>query len=149
IITGASEMWDNITNKAAESWDNVKKDAGEKWNSVTMMFKNAWQKSIDTVVGWFNSLIPSWIRDLFSDGAKAEVKLSGEALTIPVSSHVSPQRLGYGGRPIFAPNQNMTQTNNFNIQSSANPSGVANAVSDKLSRGSSTSFGMGAIEYAG
>ncbi|HHF6403440.1 TPA: tape measure protein [Haemophilus influenzae] len=149
IITGASEMWDNITNKAAESWDNVKKDAGEKWNSVTMMFKNAWQKSIDTVVGWFNSLIPSWIRDLFSDGAKAEVKLSGEALTIPVSSHVSPQRLGYGGRPIFAPNQNMTQTNNFNIQSSANPSGVANAVSDKLSRGSSTSFGMGAIEYTG
>ncbi|HHF6545130.1 TPA: tape measure protein [Haemophilus influenzae] len=149
IITGASEMWDNITNKAAESWDNVKKDAGEKWNSVTTMFKNAWQKSIDTVVGWFNSLIPSWIRDLFSDGAKAEVKLSGEALTIPVSSHVSPQRLGYGGRPIFAPNQNMTQTNNFNIQSSANPSGVANAVSDKLSRGSSTSFGMGAIEYAG
>lgn len=149
IITGASEMWDNITNKAAESWDNVKKDAAEKWNSVTMMFKNAWQKSIDTVVGWFNSLIPSWIRDLFSDGAKAEVKLSGEALTIPVSSHVSPQRLGYGGRPIFAPNQNMTQTNNFNIQSSANPSGVANAVSDKLSRGSSTSFGMGAIEYAG
>lgn len=149
IITGASEMWDNITNKAAESWDNVKKDAGEKWNSVTMMFKNAWQKSIDTVVGWFNSLIPSWIRDLFSDGAKAEVKLSGEALTIPVSSHVSPQRLGYGGRPIFAPNQNMTQTNNFNIQGSANPSGVANAVSDKLSRGSSTSFGMGAIEYAG
>ena len=94
-------MWDNITNKAAESWDNVKKDAGEKWNSVTMMFKNAWQKSIDTVVGWFNSLIPSWIRDLFSDGAKAEVKLSGEALTIPVSSHVSPQRLGYGGRPIL------------------------------------------------
>ncbi|HHF7185297.1 TPA: tape measure protein [Haemophilus influenzae] len=149
IITGASEMWDNITNKAAESWDNVKKDAGEKWNSVTMMFKNAWQKSIDTVVGWFNSLIPSWIRDLFSDGAKAEVKLSGEALTTPVSGHVSPQRLGYGGRPIFAPNQNMTQTNNFNIQSSANPSGVANAVSDKLSRGSSTSFGMGAIEYAG
>lgn len=149
IITGASEMWDNITNKAAESWDNVKKDAVEKWNSVTMMFKNAWQKSIDTVVGWFNSLIPSWIRDLFSDGAKAEVKLSGEALTIPVSDHVSPQRLGYGGRPIFAPNQNMTQTNNFNIQSSANPSGVANAVSDKLSRGSSTSFGMGAIEYAG
>lgn len=149
IITGASEMWDNITNKAAESWDNVKKDAGEKWNSVTTMFKNAWQKSIDTVVGWFNSLIPSWIRDLFSDGAKAEVKLSGEALTTPVSSHVSPQRLGYGGRPIFAPNQNMTQTNNFNIQSSANPSGVANAVSDKLSRGSSTSFGMGAIEYAG
>lgn len=149
IITGASEMWDNITNKAAESWDNVKKDAGEKWNSVTTMFKNAWQKSIDTVVGWFNSLIPSWIRDLFSDGAKAEVKLSGEALTTPVSGHVSPQRLGYGGRPIFAPNQNMTQTNNFNIQSSANPSGVANAVSDKLSRGSSTSFGMGAIEYAG
>lgn len=149
IITGASEMWDNITNKAAESWDNVKKDAGEKWNSVTMMFKNAWQKSIDTVVGWFNSLIPSWIRDLFSDGAKAEVKLSGEALTTPVSGHVSPQRLGYGGRPIFAPNQNMTQTNNFNIQGSANPSGVANAVSDKLSRGSSTSFGMGAIEYAG
>ncbi|HHF3719607.1 TPA: tape measure protein [Haemophilus influenzae] len=149
IITGASEMWDNIKNKAAESWDNVKKDAGEKWNSVTMMFKNAWQKSIDTVVGWFNSLIPSWIRDLFSDGAKAEVKLSGEALTTPVSDHVSPQRLGYGGRPIFAPNQNMTQTNNFNIQSSANPSGVANAVSDKLSRGSSTSFGMGAIEYAG
>ncbi|WP_112074829.1 tape measure protein [Haemophilus influenzae] len=149
IITGASEMWDNITNKAAESWDNVKKDAGEKWNSVTMMFKNAWQKSIDTVVGWFNSLIPSWIRDLFSDGAKAEVKLSGEALTTPVSGHVSPQRLGYGGRPIFAPNQNMMQTNNFNIQSSANPSGVANAVSDKLSRGSSTSFGMGAIEYAG
>ncbi|HHF4588119.1 TPA: tape measure protein [Haemophilus influenzae] len=149
IITGASEMWDNITNKAAESWDNVKKDAAEKWNSVTTMFKNAWQKSIDTVVGWFNSLIPSWIRDLFSDGAKAEVKLSGEALTTPVSSHVSPQRLGYGGRPIFAPNQNMTQTNNFNIQSSANPSGVANAVSDKLSRGSSTSFGMGAIEYAG
>lgn len=149
IITGASEMWDNITNKAAESWDNVKKDAGEKWNSVTMMFKNAWQKSIDTVVGWFNSLIPSWIRDLFSDGAKAEVKLSGEALTTPVSDHVSPQRLGYGGRPIFAPNQNMMQTNNFNIQSSANPSGVANAVSDKLSRGSSTSFGMGAIEYAG
>lgn len=149
IITGASEMWDNITNKAAESWDNVKKDAGEKWNSVTTMFKNAWQESIDTVVGWFNSLIPSWIRDLFSDGAKAEVKLSGEALTTPVSGHVSPQRLGYGGRPIFAPNQNMTQTNNFNIQSSANPSGVANAVSDKLSRGSSTSFGMGAIEYAG
>lgn len=149
IITGASEMWDNITNKATESWDNVKKDAGEKWNSVTMMFKNAWQKSIDTVVGWFNSLIPSWIRDLFSDGAKAEVKLSGEALTTPVSDHVSPQRLGYGGRPIFAPNQNMMQTNNFNIQSSANPSGVANAVSDKLSRGSSTSFGMGAIEYAG
>lgn len=149
IITGASEMWDNITNKAAESWDNVKKDAGEKWNSVTTMFKNAWQKSIDTVVGWFNSLIPSWIRDLFSDGAKAEVKLSGEALTTPVSGHVSPQRLGYGGRPIFAPNQNMTQTNNFNIQGSANPSGVANAVSDKLSRGSSTSFGMGAIEYAG
>lgn len=149
IITGASEMWDNITNKAAESWDNVKKDAGEKWNSVTTMFKNAWQKSIDTVVGWFNSLIPSWIRDLFSDGAKAEVKLSGEALTTPVSGHVSPQRLGYGGRPIFAPNQNMTQTNNFNIQSSANPSGVANAVSDKLSSGSSTSFGMGAIEYAG
>lgn len=149
IITGASEMWDNITNKAAESWDNVKKDTGEKWNSVTTMFKNAWQKSIDTVVGWFNSLIPSWIRDLFSDGAKAEVKLSGEALTTPVSGHVSPQRLGYGGRPIFAPNQNMTQTNNFNIQSSANPSGVANAVSDKLSRGSSTSFGMGAIEYAG
>ncbi len=149
IITGASEMWDNITNKAAESWDNVKKDAGEKWNSVTMMFKNAWQKSIDTVVGWFNSLIPSWIRDLFSDGAKAEVKLSGEALTTPVSGHVSPQRLGYGGRPIFAPNQNMTQTNNFNIQGSANPSSVANAVSDKLSRGSSTSFGMGAIEYAG
>ncbi len=149
IITGASEMWDNITNKAAESWDNVKKDAGEKWNSVTTIFKNAWQKSIDTVVGWFNSLIPSWIRDLFSDGAKADVKLSGEALTIPVSDHVSPQRLGYGGRPIFAPNQNMTQTNNFNIQSSANPSGVANAVSDKLSRGSSTSFGMGAIEYAG
>lgn len=149
IITGASEMWDNITNKAAESWDNVKKDAGEKWNSVTTMFKNTWQKSIDTVVGWFNSLIPSWIRDLFSDGAKAEVKLSGEALTTPVSGHVSPQRLGYGGRPIFAPNQNMTQTNNFNIQSSANPSGVANAVSDKLSRGSSTSFGMGAIEYAG
>lgn len=149
IITGASEMWDNITNKAAESWDNVKKDAGEKWNSVTMMFKNAWQKSIDTVVGWFNSLIPSWIRDLFSDGAKAEVKLSGEALTTPVSDHVLPQRLGYGGRPIFAPNQNMTQTNNFNIQGSANPSGVANAVSDKLSRGSSTSFGMGAIEYAG
>ncbi|HHF5482470.1 TPA: tape measure protein [Haemophilus influenzae] len=149
IITGASEMWDNITNKAAESWDNVKKDAGEKWNSVTMMFKNAWQKSIDTVVGWFNSLIPSWIRDLFSDGAKAEVKLSGEVLTTPVSGHVSPQRLGYGGRPIFAPNQNMTQTNNFNIQGSANPSGVANAVSDKLSRGSSTSFGMGAIEYAG
>ena len=149
IITGASEMWDNITNKAAESWDNVKKDAGEKWNSVTTIFKNAWQKSIDTVVGWFNSLIPSWIRDLFSDGAKAEVKLSGEALTTPVSGHVSPQRLGYGGRPIFAPNQNMTQTNNFNIQSSANPSGVANAVSDKLSRGSSTSFGMGAIEYAG
>lgn len=149
IITGTSEMWDNITNKAAESWDNVKKDAGEKWNSVTTMFKNAWQKSIDTVVGWFNSLIPSWIRDLFSDGAKAEVKLSGEALTTPVSGHVSPQRLGYGGRPIFAPNQNMTQTNNFNIQSSANPSGVANAVSDKLSRGSSTSFGMGAIEYAG
>lgn len=136
IITGASEMWDNITNKAAESWDNVKKDAGEKWNSVTTMFKNAWQKSIDTVVGWFNSLIPSWIRDLFSDGAKAEVKLSGEALTTPVSGHVSPQRLGYGGRPIFAPNQNMTQTNNFNIQGSANPSGVANAVSDKLSRGS-------------
>lgn len=149
IITGASEMWDNITNKAAESWDNVKKDAGEKWNSVTTIFKNAWQKSIDTVVGWFNSLIPSWIRDLFSDGAKAEVKLSGEALTTPVSGHVSPQRLGYGGRPIFAPNQNMTQTNNFNIQGSANPSGVANAVSDKLSRGSSTSFGMGAIEYAG
>ncbi|HHF1600676.1 TPA: tape measure protein [Haemophilus influenzae] len=149
IITGASEMWDNITNKAAESWDNVKKDAGEKWNSVTTMFKNAWQKSIDTVVGWFNSLIPSWIRDLFSDGAKAEVKLSGEALTTPVSGHVSPKRLGYGGRPIFAPNQNMTQTNNFNIQGSANPSGVANAVSDKLSRGSSTSFGMGAIEYAG
>ncbi|PRM10204.1 hypothetical protein BV006_00383 [Haemophilus influenzae] len=149
IITGASEMWDNITNKAAESWDNVKKDAAEKWNSVTTMFKNAWQKSIDTVVGWFNSLIPSWIRDLFSDGAKAEVKLSGEALTTPVSGHVSPQRLGYGGRPIFAPNQNMTQTNNFNIQGSANPSGVANAVSDKLSRGSSTSFGMGAIEYAG
>ncbi|MCK8924408.1 tape measure protein [Haemophilus influenzae] len=149
IITGASEMWDNITNKATESWDNVKKDAVEKWNSVTTMFKNAWQKSIDTVVGWFNSLIPSWIRDLFSDGAKAEVKLSGEALTTPVSGHVSPQRLGYGGRPIFAPNQNMTQTNNFNIQSSANPSGVANAVSDKLSRGSSTSFGMGAIEYAG
>ncbi|EGT79330.1 tape measure protein [Haemophilus haemolyticus] len=149
IITGASEMWDNITNKAAESWDNVKKDAGEKWNSVTTMFKNAWQKSIDTVVGWFNSLIPSWIRDLFSDGAKSEVKLSGEALTTPVSGHVSPQRLGYGGRPIFAPNQNMTQTNNFNIQSSANPSGVANAVSDKLSRGSSTSFGMGTIEYAG
>ncbi|VEI56283.1 tape measure protein [Haemophilus influenzae] len=149
IITGASEMWDNITNKAAESWDNVKKDAAEKWNSVTTMFKNAWQKSIDTVVGWFNSLIPSWIRDLFSDGAKAEVKLSGEALTTPVSGHVSPQRLGYGGRPIFAPNQNMTQTNNFNIQGSANPSSVANAVSDKLSRGSSTSFGMGAIEYAG
>lgn len=149
IITGASEMWDNITNKAAESWDNVKKDAAEKWNSVTTIFKNAWQKSIDTVVGWFNSLIPSWIRDLFSDGAKAEVKLSGEALTTPVSGHVSPQRLGYGGRPIFAPNQNMTQTNNFNIQGSANPSGVANAVSDKLSRGSSTSFGMGAIEYAG
>lgn len=149
IITGASEMWDNITNKAAESWDNVKKDAGEKWNSVTTMFKNAWQKSIDTVVGWFNSLIPSWIRDLFSDGAKAEVKLSGEALTTPVSGHVSPQRLGYGGRPIFAPNQNMTQTNNFNIQGSASPSGVANAVSDKLSRGSSTSFGMGTIEYAG
>lgn len=90
IITGASEMWDNITNKAAESWDNVKKDAGEKWNSVTTIFKNAWQKSIDTVVGWFNSLIPSWIRDLFSDGAKAEVKLSGEALTTPVSGHVSP-----------------------------------------------------------
>ncbi|HHF6636692.1 TPA: tape measure protein [Haemophilus influenzae] len=149
IITGASEMWDSITNKAAESWDNVKKDAAEKWNGVTTMFKNAWQKSIDTVVGWFNSLIPSWIRDLFSDGAKAEVKLSGEALTTPVSGHVSPQRLGYGGRPIFAPNQNMTQTNNFNIQGSANPSGVANAVSDKLSRGSSTSFGMGAIEYAG
>ncbi|MCQ9124364.1 tape measure protein [Rodentibacter caecimuris] len=149
ITTGASEMWENIKNKAAETWENVKKDAGEKWNGVTDIFKKAWNDSINTVVSWFDSLIPNWIKDLFSDGAKAEVKISGEALTTPVSAYAPPQRLSYGGRPVFAPNQNMNQTNNFNIQGSASPTSVANAVAGKLSRRSPNPYGVGQIEYAG
>ncbi|KAA6208086.1 tape measure protein, partial [Avibacterium paragallinarum] len=85
ITTSADEMWEGIKNKASEIWEGVKTTATNKWNEVTNTFKNAWQQSIDTVVGWFESLIPSWIKDLFSSGAKAEVNVTGAAMVTPTS----------------------------------------------------------------
>ena len=149
ITTGATEMWDNITNKAAESWENVKKDVTEKWNSVTTLFKNAWRTTIDSVVGWFDSLIPGWIKDLFTDGAKAEVKVSNEALATPTSAYVSAASTLSSYAKYNTAHSNVTQTNNFNIQGTTNPTGVANAVAGKLTRNSPNAYGIGQVEYAG
>lgn len=150
ITTSADEMWESIKNKASEIWESVKTTAVNKWTEVTDTFKNAWQQTIDTVVGWFDSLIPDWIKDLFSDGAKAEVNVTGTALTTPTSSYVQPTSniptyAKYGGNM----QSNINQTNNFNIQGTTNPTGVANAVSGKLNRNMPSPFGLGHIEYAG
>ncbi|RZN69180.1 phage tail protein, partial [Avibacterium paragallinarum] len=106
--------------------------------------------SIDTVVGWFESLIPSWIKDLFSSGAKAEVNVTGAAMVTPTSQYVQPTSTlpsytKYGGNM----QSTVTQTNNFNIQGTTNPAGVANAVSGKLKQNRPAPFGVGSIEYAG
>ncbi|MGY6089363.1 tail protein [Avibacterium paragallinarum] len=150
ITTSADEMWEGIKNKATEIWDGVKTTAVNKWNEVTDTFKNAWQKSIDTVVGWFESLIPNWIKDLFSSGAKAEVNVTGAAMVTPTSQYVQPTSTlpsytKYGGNM----QSTVTQTNNFNIQGTTNPAGVANAVSGKLKQNRPAPFGVGSIEYAG
>lgn len=150
ITTSADEMWEGIKNKASEIWEGVKTTATNKWNEVTNTFKNAWQQSIDTVVGWFESLIPSWIKDLFSSGAKAEVNVTGAAMVTPTSQYVQPTSTlpsytKYGGNM----QSNVTQTNNFNIQGATNPTGVANAVSGKLKQNRPAPFGVGSIEYAG
>ncbi|KGQ55036.1 tail protein [Gallibacterium anatis str. Avicor] len=150
ITTSADEMWEGIKNKASEIWEGVKTTATNKWNEVTNTFKNAWQKSIDTVVGWFESLIPSWIKDLFSNGAKAEVNVTGAAMVTPTSQYVQPTSTlpsytKYGGNM----QSTVTQTNNFNIQGATNPAGVANAVSGKLKQNRPAPFGVGSIEYAG
>ncbi|OBW92979.1 tape measure protein [Gallibacterium salpingitidis] len=150
ITTSANEMWESIKNKASEIWESVKTTTVDKWTEVTDTFKNAWQQTINTVVGWFDSLIPSWIKKLFSDGAKAEINVTGEALTTPTSSYVQPTSniptyTKYGGNM----QSNINQTNNFNIQGTTNPTGVANAVSGKLSRNMPVQFGVGRIEYAG
>ncbi|MEE6057356.1 tape measure protein [Avibacterium paragallinarum] len=150
ITTSADEMWEGIKNKASEIWEGVKTTATNKWNEVTNTFKNAWQQSIDTVVGWFESLIPSWIKDLFSSGAKAEVNVTGAAMVTPTSQYVQPTSTlpsytKYGGNM----QSTVTQTNNFNIQGTTNPAGVANAVSGKLKQNRPAPFGVGSIEYAG
>ncbi|MFZ7141559.1 tape measure protein [Avibacterium avium] len=150
ITTSADEMWEGIKNKASEIWEGVKNTAVNKWNEVTDTFKSAWQKSIDTVVGWFESLIPNWIKDLFSDGAKAEVNVTGAALVTPTSQYVQPTSTlpsytKYGGNV----QSTVTQTNNFNIQGASNPTSVASAVSGKLNQNRPAPFGVGAIEYAG
>ncbi|MEE6042067.1 tape measure protein [Avibacterium paragallinarum] len=150
ITTSADEMWEGIKNKASEIWEGVKTTATNKWNEVTNTFKNAWQQSIDTVVGWFESLIPSWIKDLFSSGAKAEVNVTGAALVTPTSQYVQPTSTlpsytKYGGNV----QSTVTQTNNFNIQGASNPTSVASAVSGKLNQNRPAPFGVGAIEYAG
>ncbi|MEE6030427.1 tape measure protein [Avibacterium paragallinarum] len=146
----ALAVWDAISTKASETWEGVKTTATNKWNEVTNTFKNAWQQSIDTVVGWFESLIPSWIKDLFSSGAKAEVNVTGAAMVTPTSQYVQPTSTlpsytKYGGNM----QSNVTQTNNFNIQGATNPTGVANAVSGKLKQNRPAPFGVGSIEYAG
>ncbi|MFQ1049097.1 tape measure protein [Avibacterium paragallinarum] len=146
----ALAVWDAISTKASETWEGVKTTATNKWNEVTNTFKNAWQQSIDTVVGWFESLIPSWIKDLFSSGAKAEVNVTGAAMVTPTSQYVQPTSTlpsytKYGGNM----QSTVTQTNNFNIQGTTNPAGVANAVSGKLKQNRPAPFGVGSIEYAG
>ncbi|UXN34441.1 hypothetical protein N8E86_10360 [Avibacterium paragallinarum] len=146
----ALAVWDAISTKASETWEGVKTTATNKWNEVTNTFKNAWQQSIDTVVGWFESLIPSWIKDLFSSGAKAEVNVTGAAMVTPTIQYVQPTSTlpsytKYGGNM----QSTVTQTNNFNIQGTANPAGVANAVSGKLKQNRPAPFGVGSIEYAG
>lgn len=147
ITTSASEMWENIKNKAAEIWDDVKNTAVEKWTAVTNSFKEAWQKSIDTVVDWFNSLIPSWIRDLFTDGAKAEINVTG-AVT-PTSNYVTPASTASNAVKYATMAANVTQTNNFTIQSSSSPATIANNVAGKLNRNAPNAFGLGQMEYAG
>lgn len=164
ITQSATEMWDNISTKAGSIWEGVKNTAIEKWNSVTSIFKNAWQESINTVVGWFDSLIPSWIKKLFSDGAKAEVNVtgatqapvdagwsvsSGAALMTPTSSYASPTGAISAGARVTNQQATVNQTNNFTIQSSASPNGVANAVASKIGKSGPNPFGLGQIEYAG
>ncbi|NBI43465.1 tape measure protein [[Haemophilus] felis] len=131
ISTKASEIWADIEKSCGEMWDNVKKQAESMWNGITDpikkvwagitdFFKKGWDSAISAVTDMFSSLIPNWVKNLFSDGSSVTVNGTAEQ---PLVSTASAQQAGNRSVQV-----QQTQNNTYNVHST-NPKQAANEIS--------------------
>lgn len=151
------EMWDVISAKAVETWESIKTTFEERWNSIkdtalsiwasiadpiknvwsgiTDFFKNGWNDAIKSVTDMFSSLIPDWVKNLFSGGSSVTVTGTAEQ---PLVNPASAQQAG---------NRNVQVEQTQNITYNVNgmePKQIANEISRHQG---GMRFDIHAVEY--
>lgn len=135
IQTSCSEMWDSVKDKAESMWNGITDPIKKIWTGITDFFKNGWDTAINAVTGMFDSLIPPWVKNLFSDGSTVTVNgTEGKPLVNPASVQQA------GNRNIQV---EQTQNNTYNVKST-DPKQVASEISRHQS---GLSFDISAVEY--
>lgn len=141
VQTACSAMWESLKEKTLSIWNGITEPIKTIWDGIINLFTSSWDGAVKAVTGMFDSLIPPWVKNLFSGDSKVTVNGSAEA---PLVNPVSAQQAGNRTN-----NVQVTQNQQVTVNAqSTNPQGIAKETAKALNSAGQSNY-IGQIEYGG